>query len=279
MRRILIHGAVFAAAFLLTLAFSLPLELLAARLVFARIARATGFGVQVADVRLVPWALPPALDASGVAFVAPDGVRIDVPRVRVSPGLGILWGRRAFRAELYPGDGRITARYDGETMTLTGTGLRLERLSLLGAITDWRFTGPLDIEGEVAGTSLKTAHGALRFESSEASVSGARFLGMNFPEANLGRVTVAWRLANGTLLVKDARASGGNMGVRAEGGITLSDPWNASVLGLTASLSPSPEFLASMGPSGRLLTLASKPDGTVLVGVGGTLSAPQPVMK
>ncbi len=279
MKRRLVPIALFVAAFLLTLALSLPFDLLAARVVLARLAEATGVAWSAQSVQLSLLSLPPALEARDVTATSSDGMTLTVPRARIRPGWGLLFGRRSAVLEIEPGDGVIALEVDRDRVRVRARGLKLERLKALRLVTDWRYAGDAELDGEWRGTTLAAATGEFSWRAEDLQVEGARLLGIDFPPARLGRSQGRLTLAHGVLAVAEGSAEGGTLGVRLTGQVTLSKSWRDSVLAVVTTLTPTPEWEASLGSSAGMLRFVRQPDGTMKLTTAGTIAHPQVTLQ
>lgn len=279
MKRRLLYIILFLLAFLLTLAISLPLDLLAARIVFARAAEATGMTWSANTVRLSFLSFPPAVEAVEVSVTLPGGTLASVPRARLQAGWGLLVGRRSLALTLDPGDGEIAIDVAQDRVRVEARGLRLERLPVLKLFTEWRYAGTLDLNGEWRGATLAEANGEFRWRADDLRVEGARLLGIEFPPARLGVSEGRLTLANAALVVAEGAATGGTLGVGLSGQVTLSKSWRESVLAIVTTLTPTPEWEEGLGSSAGMLRFVRRPDGTLRLTTTGTIAKPQVALQ
>lgn len=264
---------VFACAFLATAAATMPLDLLAARHVFGRLSTATGAAWRSGDIRIDPFAMPPAIVARDLEVAIPGVPRaVRLAGVRVAPGWGLFAGRRAFTLTVEPGAGELRIAVDGDRVRIDGRDLELARLDALDLVTSWRYAGVLSVRGAWQGLGMKTAEGEITWEARDLRVDGAGLAGVRFPPTALGRSAGKLVLAGGTVRIAEGKAEGGEVTAALTGAITLANPWRESVLGVTTVLTPTAAWEQKLGETARLLSFMKQPDGSLRLTSTGTIA-------
>lgn len=272
MRRV-VYFFVFACAFLVTTAATMPLDLLTARYVYGQLSAATGAAWRSGEIAIDLFTLPPAVVARDLEVAIPGGPRaVRIAGVRVAPGWGLLAGRRSFTLTVEPGAGELRIVVDGDRVRMDGRDLELARIDALDLFSSWRYAGLLSVRGSWQGLGMKTAEGEITWEAQGLRVDGAELAGVKFPPTTLGRSEGKLELGGGTVRIAEGKVEGGEVAATLSGAITLANPWRESVLGMTTVLTPTAAWEQKLGETARLLSFMKQPDGSLRLTSTGTMA-------
>ncbi|MEK8023374.1 MAG: type II secretion system protein GspN [Candidatus Hydrogenedentota bacterium] len=272
-RQTLLHALLFTLVFSCTLAWSLPLDLVASRFVFQRIANSTGVTVSAESVRFgLPFSLVlrnVSLSSTTRKSILPD----KIPEARFSPSLQLLRGKKDGRVEIQFPSGSFHLEADDGLFRFSGTDLEASTIKSLFGSTGWSLKGRLNFSGEFSGNDLQTGAGKLDLSLKDALLSKTRIMGMELPDLLFGTFDGKLKIEKGRMDIVVARSTGGNLQLDLSGGMTIAKPFSQSVMGLTTKVATTPAFESALGPVSSLMAKAKKPDGSILIGTDGPMAA------
>ena len=267
------------AAFLLGLAYTLPHDLIARRLVETSTTGA-----------------PVSIDFDDVSFAFPNGYRVKGLRLTPpkSPGSSIAFEETTVRTPLaglllgHPESGSVEGRvWDGALagdvarsgskthveLTLAGADLGRALAALLPPPA--RFTGRADLALDLAGDGRTTqsAEGTARLDARGLEIHELVVRGFPVPDLAFRDVAIAAQMNGARLQLKELRASGDQLSVEGSGDVVVREPVALSTLNLKLSIDVPP----NAPPALRIVTalLPKRPPGEKPVyTLTGTLAAP-----
>lgn len=279
-RRIAAAAACFLAAFLVTLVWALPLDLLCDRYLFPRVRSAAGITVTAAEAAWRPLATLALADVRVVVPLEKNPLEQRIETLRVSPGWQAILLRKAFALEAELAGGTFTMTSDGRNIRFAARELDCDRLAPVRRFMNWQVSGRLTVEGDVTpGAGGSKANGRIRIAARDVVLRDVALLGMKIPELRLDEVNGEMKIADGRVEMGDFRSRGGNATVALSGNLQLAKPLGQSPCDLLARVTLSEELRSAMQTSSQLLDMAKKEDGSIHVALFGNLASPNMGLK
>lgn len=279
-RRIAAAAACFLAAFLVTFAWALPLDLLCDRYVFPRVRSATGITISAADVSWRPLVALKLADVRALVPLAKSPLEQRIETLRIAPGWQMVLLRKAFSMEADLAGGALAVKSDGRSLRFSARELDCDRLAPVRRFMNWQVSGRLTVEGDVApGAGDRKASGRVRLAARDLVLRDVALLGMKIPELRLGEVNGEMKIADGRIEMSDFRSRGGNATITLTGEVRLAKPLGQSPCDLLARVTLSEELRSAMKTSSQLLDMAKKEDGSIHIALFGTLASPNMGLK
>jgi type II secretion system protein N len=263
-------GAALAALALVAsfVVWGFPYDLLARRIV-GSVARATGFQLQLGELRPRLSLLGPGVQADGVQLTSPGGAALRIDRLRIRPAWSPGWLRLrpAFwiGAELAGGsvDGTLAA---GPAFAGELAALELERLPVGALWPGAALGGRLDASLDVRATPEGPA-GAVEFAARQGSATLPRVpLPLAF-ESVTGRLALG---GDALVRVEALELTGPGVEARVTGSLGPAPGFAEAPLDLRIELRAEPGLRAALEGFGVPL----RPDGRASLHVTGTASGP-----
>lgn len=267
------------AVFLVALAYSLPHDLIAARILSA----ATAGAPVTATFRDVTFAFPNGYRFSDLrlepARAPGSALAIDTLTVR-TPLLGLLLGRprrASLSGSAYGGEisGDVEIRGGGARTRLEATGIELARALAPLVPAPGRIAGRAELTLELSGdgrTTQSTA-GSVALAVRGLELREVAVRGVVVPDLDVRDLTASGQILGSRMQVKEVRATSDAGELAATGDVLLRDPLPQSVLNLRLTVDVRPDAPPALRVATALLprrNAGEKPFYTV----SGTVAAP-----
>ncbi len=271
MRAAVSYILLFAVSFALALALSLPLDGIAARWIFPRVAERTGVTL---TCRAARFSLPLSVLCEDVtASWAGGSATQDLESLRLTPGLGLFLGRRAATVETLLAGGRAALGVDGASYEIELEGVDLARFAPTRHVRAG-LKGFLSARGRVEKTGEGRV-GSLDISIAKPSLERPVLAGMDLPRIEAAELTARIDFEKDVVVVKTLRAEGGNVRLEGEGRIGPGNAIGSAPMEIRVRATPSASFREALGRTGSLIGRIAKPDGSLHIVLRGSPSSPE----
>lgn len=271
-QKIALYLVVFALSFLVTIVYSFPLDLLGSRYIFPKIQEKTGVTLSASSIGLD---FPLKLTIKKMAVTLP-GKKIDYSedfdRVVIEPSLRNLLGEKVGTVKLNFADGALEIHSTGKEIEIEIREISLRSLKILKEFSAWKLSGALSGRMSFAiPEDSKKLSGSGELSAVKVKASNIQMLGIQFPQIAISKMSGQFKVEDGTVEIKKIKSAGPDVGINAFGNVVLAKPLSESALNISAKVTMTEKLLSRMEGARQLISLAQKEDGSIQIGITGSV--------